>query len=448
VLLAEALIVSGAVRHAFISGRGLPAGLRAAIIAFSSYPLLVYRSFETIKAEITSDPGPLLIPAHDAPSWRKGEKKPDGTENGYLLFSGLSPSAKQAVIQLIRLSDDHVVWSWKPDFKRINESRSTSKYVWDDTRVTSLAVAPLLRKDGSIIFNTSGGRLVKLNICGDISWVLTGPFHHSIEEDADEKIWVPAVHENTFPDNPLLNQNLRDDALALLTTNGQILRVHSFSQILINNGLRALLFGQFDQTLYDDPIHLNDIQPAIADGDFWKKGDLLISARNLSSIFLFRPSTNTILWYKTGPWIHQHDANFIDSHRISVFGNDALLFGNYVSKGLPLDVFLNEGKTNEFYVYDFRTNSVVAPFTSLLAENDVRTITQGRANIGDDNSLFIEETDHGRLLRFLNGRLLWSRINWYDKNRVGSLSWSRYESPADVDQFIKLTTETRCVPKR
>ena len=125
-----------------------------------------------------------------------------------------------------------------------------------------------------------------------------------------------------------------------------------------------------------------------------------------------------------------------------MLGNDDLL-------GWPLEgVFLNERKTNEFYVYDFKTNSVVAPFTSLLAENDVRTPTEGRASIGDDNSLFIEETDRGRLLRFLNGRLLWSRINWYDKNRIGSLSWSRYESPADVDQFIKLTTETRCVPKR
>jgi hypothetical protein len=209
------------------------------------------------------------------------------------------------------------------------------------------------------------------------------------------------------------------------------------------------LFGQSDKRRYEEPIHLNDIQPAVADGDFWKKGDLLISARNMSTIFLFRPSTNTILWYKTGPWIHQHDVNFIDSHRISVFGNDDLVFGNYVSMGLPLEgVFLNERKTNEFYVYDFKTNSIATPFTSLLAENDVRTLTQGRASMGNDSSLFVEETDRGRLLRFLNGRLLWSRVNWYDKSRIGNLSWSRYESPADVDQFIKLTTQTRCVPKR
>jgi hypothetical protein len=72
----------------------------------------------------------------------------------------------------------------------------------------------------------------------------------------------------------------------------------------------------------DDPTHLNDIQPVLADGPYWKKGDLFVSLRNISSIMLYRPSTDQIVWMKRGPWLSQHDVDILDDHRISVYDNN------------------------------------------------------------------------------------------------------------------------------
>ena len=78
----------------------------------------------------------------------------------------------------------------------------------------------------------------------------------------------------------------------------------------------------FTKGMYNhDPIHLNDIEPVLADGPYWKKGDLFLSLRNVSAVMLYRPSTDEIVWIKRGPWIAQHDVDILDDHRIGIYDN-------------------------------------------------------------------------------------------------------------------------------
>ena len=72
----------------------------------------------------------------------------------------------------------------------------------------------------------------------------------------------------------------------------------------------------------DDPIHLNDIEPVRKDGPYWRKGDLFLSLRSPSTVMLYRPSTNKVIWRKDGPWSKQHDVDILDDHRISIFNNN------------------------------------------------------------------------------------------------------------------------------
>ena len=60
-----------------------------------------------------------------------------------------------------------------------------------------------------------------------------------------------------------------------------------------------------------DPFHLNDIEPVLKSSCYWKKGDVFISLRNRSMIFLYRLKTNKIIWYKTGITSQQHDIDII-----------------------------------------------------------------------------------------------------------------------------------------
>jgi hypothetical protein len=197
--------------------------------------------------------------------------------------------------------------------------------------------------------------------------------------------------------------------------------------------------GTTGALLNDDPIHMNQIKVTRSDSAYWKRGDLLISARSLSTVFLYRPSTGKVLWHQTGPWMNQHSVDFVDNHRISVFSN------NIVS-GPPNKEhsFLNSNDINRVYVFDFDNNEASQPYEKLLAIARPITLTEGRAQFLPDGGLFIEETNYGRQLRFTKDALVWSRVNDYDERRIGMVTWSRYLAYKEVRMPLKALANKSC----
>jgi hypothetical protein len=225
---------------------------------------------------------------------------------------------------------------------------------------------------------------------------------------------------------------------------GRLLARISFSKILRDNGLQALLLGtsriESPEFMSEDPIHLNQIQVAQQDSRHWLRGDLLISARHLSTIFLYRPSTGKLIWHQTGPWMNQHSVGFVDDHRISVFDNNIIA-------GPPNEhAFLTPRDTNRVEIYDFDSGKVTQPFATLLEWARPITVTAGRARVLPDGGLFIEETEYGRHLRFTRDHLLWSRVNDYDKQRIGAVSWSRYLTAEEVRVPLQALANLKCKP--
>nr|MBZ4202368.1 arylsulfotransferase family protein [Methylovulum sp.] len=301
-------------------------------------------------------------------------------------------------------------------------------------------IHPILLMNGDIVFNT-GNSLVRQNRCpAKPIWVLDEIAHHSNELDEHgESVWAPSVSEEGFPENKWLKNFIRDDALGHFSLAGKLLERRSFSSILIDNGLGALLLGTSGIADNADPIHMNQIKVAHSDSRYWQRGDLLISTRHLSTLFLYRPSTNKILWHQTGPWMNQHSVDFIDAQRISVFSNN-------VVSGAPNKEhsFLKKNDINRVYVFDFETNQVSQPYEKLLAEAKPMTLTEGRAQLLPDGGLFIEETNYGRQLRFTKDKLLWSRVNDYDDKRIGAVSWSRYLTAEEASEPLKALAAMQC----
>ena len=128
--------------------------------------------------------------------------------------------------------------------------------------------------------------------------------------------------------------------------------------------MEAMVYGE---TPTDDPMHLNDIQPVLTNGPYWKKGDVFISLRSQSMLMLYRPSTNKVLWYQQGPWLQQHDVDIVDNHTIAVFSNNNTLVG---MKG-----------TNQIYMYDFQSKKITEPFKTAFATLKIRTETEGLYNL-------------------------------------------------------------------
>ncbi len=172
----------------------------------------------------------------------------------------------------------------------------------------------------------------------------------------------------------------------------------------------------------DDPFHLNDIQPALESGRWWRRGDLFLSFRNLSAVALYRPSTGRILWWQAAPWRFQHDVTILDDHRISVFDNNVLI-------GWPKE---RVDGTNRLLIHDFATGVTSSPWAAGFARNHIGTFAQGRGTPLPNGDAMIEETEMGRLLRMApDGTVRWRFLSADASRRRLALAWARYLPPTD-----------------
>jgi len=345
-------------------------------------------------------------------------------DTGYLLLSSYDYDEKQSSIKLIRIKDQKILHTWLPDIESLIEKNSISevaKIAKSHFRLQN----PLVMPNGNLVFNGSEYSLYNMNLCGEIDNFSDGHFHHSNELDHEGNIWTPSV---IYPHSYPQLDKFRDDAIAKISPTGELLYRKSVAEILIENGYQGLLaIG-----LYEDPIHLNDIQPALSDSKFWKKGDLFLSLRHLSTVFLYRPSENKILWLSTGPWMHQHDVNFVDHETISIFGND--IINSRLLNG-----------HNTIYFYNFNSKETSTPFDQVAKTMGLKTITQGIGTPISREEFFIEETNYGRIAKINTSQPLWEFVHRINEDSISMPAWSRYLKEVDVKKIINNIKNLSCI---
>lgn len=412
------LLFGWAVWHIKTIGPVINERISSVIVSTATLPSLVNETFHDLN-------GSKLLAPNLYPSVHGFKAERNYVDSNYILLPVYDKSVDQSVIKLVRLSDQKTIHQWKPDFDAIKKAIGDKKEYWQGSNKNSLPlIHPLLAPDGSIIFHSFiGFPLIKINKDSKLVWTIPGIFDHALEYDADGYIFVQSAIEHTrFLPNFL--PNYLDDAIAKISPRGKVVFKKSIAEILVENGYRALLLGT---GIYEnDVLHVNDIQPALTSSKYWRKGDLLISIRHKSAVFLYRPATNKIIWLKVGPWVNQHDVDFVDSTHISVFGNNTI---RNVSNQ-PLDGH------NEIYVYDFKTDSTLTPYTECLKKARVSTPSEGRSDILPGGDLFIEETNNNRLLRINTKDIIWQYVVPVDKNHVSALTWTRFITK---DEFKKVT---------
>jgi hypothetical protein len=141
---------------------------------------------------------------------------------------------------------------------------------------------------------------------------------------------------------------------------------------------------------------------------------------------LYRPATNKILWYKTGPWLNQHDCDFYGQSKITLFGNDVVRY-------IGGDDFIN-GTSNQ-YVFDFATNDVTKPYHKLFTDYQIKTKTEGRSDILTNDDIFVDESNSGRIIignKETPKTIYAERI---DKKNIKMFNWVRYIKRED---FLKV----------
>ena len=362
-----------------------------------------------------------------------GFKRLKDSADGALLLARYDGDVGRSVVEILDLEDGAVLHRYEPDIRDIlNRSKikvgiaELASKVGPDSFTIS---HPILTEDGGLIFQGMNTPLTRIDVCSNIVWMIDRVFHHSLERDAEGNYWsatyiLPSRLQGMAP-------TWQDGAIVQISPDGEILFEKSVGEILLENDLKYLVHS--NGTYSDDPLHLNDVQPALSDGPFWRQGDLFLSLRHRSAVVLYRPSTNKVIWLRQGPWTEQHDVDIVSDHEIAVFDNNTGVFewGQYV-----LGV-------NDTVIYDFATDKTKRPFAEGYEANNIRTITEGLSEVLPDGEIFVEEQNYGRLLKMnAAGDLTWQYINRAGDGRNYVVNWSRYLDKTEGVQAAQRATQS------
>lgn len=365
-----------------------------------------------------------------------------------LLLSRFDGDSNDSVVEVYDLNNFNTIHKWTLDLDTIKNNINYKKNLeFKDLKnrdQTNFAMrAPFIDNKVNLIFS-SNSPLIKLDFCGNLVWINQDDnFHHSIEEDHENNIWTGSyIYPHKFKYSPKDSSiEFMDDGIAKISVkDGKILFNKSIAQIFYQNGYLSEILGKLGY-YSSDPIHLNDIQPVLSDGKYWKKGDLFLSLRNLSMIILYRPENNKILKILTGPFINQHDVDIISDNEIGIFNNNAF---NTVVGRLQYDQLQLYDYSN-IIIYNFEKNEFVEMHSDILKKIKLKTETQGLFEILPDKSVLIEEQNRGRLI-FLNekGDLEWEFINKNSKGEIFDLNWSRIIHNKDKINLIREYSKMDC----
>lgn len=273
-----------------------------------------------------------------------------------------------------------------------------------------------LYPNGDVLFNFPDLGLVRMNACGDVEWKLPVYPHHSISIADDGNIWVPGAryHDQRSADFAGMAPPFRDDLILKISPDGEILRQWSILKILYDNDLAGALFPIGLEAFKDEPmtdvLHANDVETLSAKDapafTLFEAGDALVSIRNLNLLVVFDPDTNVVKWAQTGPWLRQHDPDFLPDGRILVFDNRDDEAGGRLLGGsrlLAVDPVSRDVET----LYEGTESE---PFF---------TAGRGKADLLGNGNFLVTETQYGRVFEVTpDGEIVWSFINRYDDDRI------------------------------
>ena len=227
--------------------------------------------------------------------------------------------------------------SWPIDYAAITEGTPSAS----DNRALDPHGVKILR-DGSVLVNFDGGAmLARINACGRPVWKKPGIYHHSIEGSGDGTFWTWEGRGTAYGDHQYLVQFDAADGRTLSSLHliDDIARASQDTALALSIPQQHVArdFAEKPE-FYDDIFHPNDVEPLpaalAAKFPMFKTGDLLISLRSTNFVGVLDPDTKTFKWAQQGPWIGQHDPDYLPDGTISVYNNNT---GREVSNILIAD---------------------------------------------------------------------------------------------------------------
>lgn len=314
----------------------------------------------------------------------------------------------------LRLLDDRgrAVHHWRVDPTALFPRSADRRPRWSELEHRAVDGSHLF-PDGDVLINVEYVGTARLDACGEVLWRLPAGSHHAIARGEDGAFWVPALtHEGPATSDrrpngfPGLDGPLRQDLLLRVDPDGTVRDTVNVLDVLYDNGLQRYIMkaagGRPDDGA--DVTHLNDAEPlpaGIADEyPLFEAGDLALSLRNLNLVLVLDPETRRVKWHADGPFIQQHDPDFIGDGWIGIFDNAR----DGTERGTMLGgsrIVLRQPHTD--------STRVIFP----TAESDTfYTSVQGEWQMLGNGNLLLTESQAGRVLEVApDGRTVWEWIH-------------------------------------
>lgn len=361
-------------------------------------------------------------------------------KKGYILTSVFSPKIGSTKTVLIDLTDEKIFKEWQIDFNDL-ENKTKFKIIPKIFR----SQHPLLLSDGSIVITEGEGPMVNISRCNEINWVLDKHTHHAINKIDDKNLIINTVkydnnfsYMSEFDKKKIANMenNLRDDSFSyfnldkkkvtqefslikIFHDNNLLYHIYNHENLLFKDKLLENLKNNINirtDKKYDlDIFHLNDAEYINKEDGILKKGDIILSLRNLNMVLIYRPSNNKVIKYKIGPWTHQHDVEYRNG-KIFIFGNDNLMSNKRTRK------------SSSIYTWHLQSEQV-----NTLLNLDDPVASGGLYEILDDNEILIDIGNKIYIYQIKPKKLIMEFIFKYSKKYSLQMHWARYYADEEID---------------
>jgi len=258
-----------------------------------------------------------------APAERAGRieiPRPDLVADGYRVFLGWNQNAGGYAAWLFDETGEEL-HTWAIDCHALDPHGPKNQAMPHGLRVL---------RDGSLVVNFKDCDVMgRLDACGNPVWARAGLFHHEFGRGDDGSIWVwrgeESVHSQT---QYLVNFDPHfGDTIKEIRFLDDVVKLdeRQTSLFAVSDDFSPVHFEQDPKNEDHDVFHPNDIDvlPSRLADRFpgFSAGDLLLSLRNLHMVAVVDPVTHRVKWNAYGPWRYQHDPDFTENGKISVYNN-------------------------------------------------------------------------------------------------------------------------------
>jgi hypothetical protein len=303
---------------------------------------------------------------------------------------------------LLNLKNDSILYKWTVENPHQEHDR---------------IINPLLLPGKSLVYSFHNlPDLRRIDSLANVIWKQDSVLpHHSMNLDKNGDIWIcglePFWHATgMYKLNGKSIFYLDNYITKIDAETGRIIFHKSVTEILMENNLSSYILKSSN---VNDPLHINDIEPALKTTPYYKEGDLFISSRNLSLVIQYRPSTNKVVNIIEGPFVTQHDVDILDDNSLVLFNNNNYVLTANESKSPPPDSSKLE-IAGDFYSnivrYDFSKDKLSIIGDSIFIENKIFSYTEGLIEFLDPCTYFVEEQNTGLIWIIRDDEVIYKNV--------------------------------------